>query len=180
MQMAVWAINGGAKLTPVELKLVDVILEWEKQMLTLSSAIIVATLAFSKDIAPKLKDKEDRKLLATSWSYYLASLVFGLITIGTLIDKLRQKQAPFEDTGLYIWAMPQAICFAAGAAYFIKFGKKWLQVAAELESDEAVKSESNPTSPSADLKNQGQHSASTSSASSPSERSGDNQIDQMQ
>jgi hypothetical protein len=58
----------------------DTVTEITKQVLTLATAIITLTITFTKDFAthasPAAKD-----MLAWGWGFYLASIVFGFMTL---------------------------------------------------------------------------------------------------
>ena len=65
----------------------DFAAETTKQLITISTAIITLTVAFSKDILDNVENPP-RLLLGATWACFIISIIFGVMTLMTLTGTL--------------------------------------------------------------------------------------------
>lgn len=105
--------------------------ELAKQIMTLSTAVITATISFTKDLVAQAS-KEAVRFLRLSWMCFLFSLVFGVWTLMALTGSLASKGAGPGGTGellalnVRLPASLQIVSFLLGVFFVIRFGRSAL------------------------------------------------------
>ncbi len=115
-------------LNDVQMKAFEVAVETSKQLLTLSTAILTVTVAFTKDIVgvDNLGTRGQGALLA-AWVAFTASVFFGAwflyATVGTLGKKYKGGQAPsVYGVNMKIPTLLQQLTFVAGLGITVYVG----------------------------------------------------------
>ena len=103
-------------------KSLDFTLEWSKQIITLSTGIVVLSATFLSDM-PSIKIGSVN-LLRISWGLFIVSILFGIVVIGGLIAQLNQgkpeKINAFANP-IRISSLIQIISFIGGLILFAIF-----------------------------------------------------------
>jgi hypothetical protein len=91
-----------------------------RQVLTLSAAILALTVTIARDI------EGDAHLLVWAWGSFLASMVFGVVTMFALMSELRPTEgetAPsVAKSRVRTPALLQIGAFVVGTAFLLLFG----------------------------------------------------------
>lgn len=90
-----------------------------KQILTFSTGIVALTVTFLKDILPA---GTDTGLLEVAWGLYIASILFGLLSLMSLTGTLGSAAGTVNSTGIRIIAGAQALLFFFAMAFTVAFG----------------------------------------------------------
>ena len=99
-----------------------------KQLITLSSAILLLTITFSKNILNDVPQGYLRWILAFTWIFYLLSIVFGVGTLlamtGTLEpkDMSRVHKPSIWQGSIRIRSALQVILFLIATLLIVAFG----------------------------------------------------------
>ena len=104
----------------------DLYAEIVKQLIAVSSAIIVGSIALmKKDVLSELSGR-CRKFLGISWSCFAASIVFGIFAISAMSGNLRSFQASYAPSittmNVSIWMNIHTYSFLAGILGFTALG----------------------------------------------------------
>jgi hypothetical protein len=106
-------------------KAFDFAQETTKQLLTLSTAVIALTIAFTKDIVQG-GSVTSKVLLAVSWVFLLVSAVRGIMTLMALTGSLgsadEQTRPSIRSSNITPPAMVQALTFLFGLVLTIVAG----------------------------------------------------------
>jgi hypothetical protein len=109
-------------------KAFDFAQETTKQVLTLSSGIIAITVTFlNGDL--KTYPQSTRQLLEIGWALYLASILFGIVTLMALAGNLERPNQPNKQPSIYarnivVPSILQLLTFLAAVALTAAFGWK--------------------------------------------------------
>lgn len=102
-----------------------------KQIMTLSTAVITATISFTKDIVSAASAKAVR-FLRLSWVFFLLSLISGVWTLMALTGSLASKGGGLSGTSellalnVRLPASLQIVSFLLGVLFVILFGRSAL------------------------------------------------------
>ena len=99
--------------------------DWSKQILTLSTGILAATIALSDTLFGVLSDGE-KALLWASWGLYLVSLLCGIWMLMALTGTMGQDTAPnaadIYGTNTRVPAFAQLVSFLLATIVLAIFG----------------------------------------------------------
>lgn len=95
-----------------------------KQVITLSTGVIVLTISFGRDVTGDTSGAA-HLLLALAWALYLLSIVFGVATLMALTGNLERREA--DQPSIYTkniraFAGAQIVFFLVAIALTIAFG----------------------------------------------------------
>ena len=111
----------------LRLKAFDTVLEWSKQILTITTAILVLSAAFIKNLVPDLQLMRCQSLLWMSWLSLLASIVTGICVLGSIAacynSTKNYTKLDISVGGPKWFGMAQIILFMAGVGLFLLFAK---------------------------------------------------------
>jgi hypothetical protein len=98
-----------------------------KQLITLSTGIIVITIAFTKDILSRIS-KSQRWLLGSAWVLYLISVICGIFSLMALTGALAPLELVSQEVLKQIPSIPrqfarwQIITFLVATVIVILYG----------------------------------------------------------
>jgi len=93
-----------------------------KQMITLSTGIFTLTLTFLKDVVP---EGTDTGLLEVAWGCYLASILFGLLTLMSLTGTLGATTVDsIYTSSIRVLAGVQVVLFFGALILTLLFGTR--------------------------------------------------------
>lgn len=95
------------------------------QLLTLSSGILTLSITFMRDI---VKEGSVNKFLIISWGLFLASILFGILTMGMIAgDVFMFTEYPGMASSGISWSQSVAICGVFQFTFFF-FGLVFLMI----------------------------------------------------
>ena len=92
-----------------------------KQVVTLSTGVIVLTVTFLKDVLPK---GTDTTLLEWSWGLYLLSIFFGLFALLAMTGTLTKATGDINSGVIRTFATIQMVLFFIALGLTLLFGAK--------------------------------------------------------
>jgi len=108
-----------------KLKAFDTVLEWAKQLVTISAALLVLSTTFIRNVVPDLSTMSAQGLLATSWGILLGSVILGVCVMGTLAASLNDTKDVSSldvfETPIRVMGLLQFLLFLAGIGLFMCF-----------------------------------------------------------
>jgi uncharacterized membrane protein len=100
-----------------------------KQLITLATGIITVTITFSHDFL-KNPNAAPKGIAYTAWYFFLASIFFGIFTLGALTGNLDAKKKTAEPsifaTNILIFSVSQFLTFFTGLFLTILFASRTL------------------------------------------------------
>ena len=100
-----------------------------KQLITLATGIITVTITFSHDFL-KNPNAAPKGLAYTAWYFFLASIFFGILTLGALTGNLDAEDKSTEPSifapNILIFSIPQFLTFFTGLLLTILFARRTL------------------------------------------------------
>ncbi len=122
----------------LRLKAFDTVLEWSKQILTLTTAILVLTATFIKSLIPASQSMVCKSLLWWSWFSLGLSIFAGLCVLGSIAaDYNSAKNGTKLDIfdGRASWfGIAQVLLFMAGVGLFLSFAGANMSVVSPSQS----------------------------------------------
>jgi hypothetical protein len=100
-----------------------------KQLITLSTGIIVISITFTKEILRHVP-KSQWKILGSAWTLYLVSVTFGVFHLMALtggLDQVSQEPLKGIPRSAHLYSAVQVIAFLIATAIVIWYGIRGLR-----------------------------------------------------
>jgi hypothetical protein len=105
-------------LTPEQIKAFDFAADATKQLITVATGVVTATVLFSTGL-----DARSREWALASWIVLTVSVVFGLFTLLNLTGNLFSAATPnINAAGIRRLSQTQIVLFVAGIGLVVVFG----------------------------------------------------------
>ena len=83
-----------------KLKALDTVVEWTKQLITISAALLIFSTTFLREVVPTPGAIHAQPLLLLSWFFLLLSIFCGILVMGAIAGSLdRTKDVSTLTTG---------------------------------------------------------------------------------
>src|ERR1700678_3586944 len=117
------ASSGGTTTPPPDIRkqAFDFAADATKQLITVATGVIAATVIFSKDL-----DTVSRYLALIAWGVLILSVVFGIFAllsmVGSLHNALASSSPPALSADIHGWSQKQFWTFLTGMVFVMAFG----------------------------------------------------------
>jgi hypothetical protein len=112
--------------TATQLKSFDYTQDVTKQMITLSTGVIVITVSFFKEVFPH-PPADAKTVIVISWGFFAISVLAGIATLlnltGNLPSQTKESEGIYRDS-IRLWSIIQIACFLLAIIGTIYFGAR--------------------------------------------------------